>query len=63
LPEVLGEAALLVDPYDEQALADALTAAADDRGELRGRGLQRAAHFSWQRAAEQTWRVYAKVTR
>jgi glycosyltransferase involved in cell wall biosynthesis len=58
LPEVLGDAALLVDPYDEEALAGALEAAVADRGELRRRGLQRAAHFTWERAAEQTWQVY-----
>jgi glycosyltransferase involved in cell wall biosynthesis len=58
LPEVLGDAALLVDPLDEDALTDALRAAADDQGTLRRRGLERAAHFTWQRAAAETWRVY-----
>jgi len=58
LPEVLGDAALLVDPYDEDALAEALQAAAEDRGELRRRGLERAARYTWQRAANQTWAVY-----
>ena len=64
LPEVLGDAALLVDPYDEDVLAEALQAAIEDRGhELRQRGLRRAAQFSWDRAAEQTWSVYADVAR
>jgi glycosyltransferase involved in cell wall biosynthesis len=58
LPEVLGDAALLVDPYDEGALAEALRAAVDDRGTLRRRGIERAARYSWQRAAAETWRVY-----
>jgi glycosyltransferase involved in cell wall biosynthesis len=58
LPEVLGDAALLVDPYDVDELADALKAAARDTGNLRRRGLARAAQFSWRRAAEQTWQVY-----
>jgi len=58
LPEVLGDAALLVDPYDEDALAAALQAAAEDRGELRRRGLVRAARYSWRRAAAETWAVY-----
>jgi glycosyltransferase involved in cell wall biosynthesis len=61
LPEVLGDAALLVDPYREDALAEALAAAAADGGELRRRGLQRAAAFSWQAAAEGTWQVYREV--
>jgi glycosyltransferase involved in cell wall biosynthesis len=59
LPEVLGDAALLVDPYDENALAEALQAAAEDQGVLRRRGLVRAARYRWDVAAEQTWEVYA----
>jgi glycosyltransferase involved in cell wall biosynthesis len=59
LPEVLGDAALLVDPLDEQALTEALRAAADDQGALRRRGLEQAARYTWQRAAAETWRVYA----
>jgi glycosyltransferase involved in cell wall biosynthesis len=58
LPEVLGDAALLVDPYDEDALAQAISAAAGDQGTLRRRGLERAARYSWSRAAAETWRVY-----
>ncbi len=58
LPEVLADAALLVDPYDETALAEAIEAAAHDSGTLRRRGLARAARFSWQRAAAETWQVY-----
>jgi glycosyltransferase involved in cell wall biosynthesis len=59
LPEVLGDAALLVDPYDEVALAEALQAAAEDQGTLRRRGLERAARYRWDVAAQQTWDVYA----
>jgi glycosyltransferase involved in cell wall biosynthesis len=61
LPEVLGDAALLVDAYDESALAEALQAAAEDHGELRRRGLARAAHYSWKKAADQSWQVYSKA--
>jgi glycosyltransferase involved in cell wall biosynthesis len=64
LPEVVDGAALLVDPYvvDEivRAIADLLL-----DSELRARmerlGLQRAAHFSWQKAARQTMEVYQEV--
>src|SRR5207237_2808858 len=56
LPELLGDAALLVDPCDEEALAEAIRAAAQDTGDLRRRGLARAAGFAWQRAAAGTWR-------
>jgi glycosyltransferase involved in cell wall biosynthesis len=62
LPEVLGDAALLVDPYDEDALAEALQAAAEDHGDLRQRGLLRAARYTWQRAATETWAVYEAST-
>jgi glycosyltransferase involved in cell wall biosynthesis len=63
LPEVLGDAALLVDSCDEEALAEAIRAAAQDTGDLRRRGLARAARFTWQRAAEETWRVYEEAAR
>ena len=53
LPEVLGDAALLVDPADDDALADALARVLDD-GALRARliadGHTQAGSFSWARA-------------
>jgi glycosyltransferase involved in cell wall biosynthesis len=63
LPEVLGDAALLVDPYDETALAEALEAAASDSGTLRKRGLLRAARYTWEAAAAETWQVYEAAAR
>lgn len=60
LPEVAGEAALLVDPYDEQALAEGLNRLASDAGlceDLRQRGIARAKQFTWARTAAQTWAV------
>jgi glycosyltransferase involved in cell wall biosynthesis len=63
LPEVLGDAALLVDPYDEDALAEALQAAAADQGDLRRRGLARSARYSWKQAADETWQVYEAALR
>jgi glycosyltransferase involved in cell wall biosynthesis len=63
LPEVLGDAALLVDPLDTNALAEALEAAAQDAGELRRRGLEQAARFDWRITAEQTWQVYQASAR
>jgi glycosyltransferase involved in cell wall biosynthesis len=57
LPETCGGAALLVDPNDADALADALVIAATDekvRRYLIGHGLARAAGFSWNRSAELT---------
>lgn len=53
LPEVLGDAAILFDPDDTPSLLDALQAVNDGRlrQELRRRGLERAALFSWDSAA------------
>ena len=62
LPEVLGDAALLVDACDEEALARALEVALSDDGTLRERGLERASRFRWEDAAARTWRVYEEVS-
>jgi glycosyltransferase involved in cell wall biosynthesis len=62
LPEVVGDAGLLVEPTDVGALADALRRVLDDaplRAELRRRGLQRAAQFTWDRVARSTLASYA----
>jgi glycosyltransferase involved in cell wall biosynthesis len=64
VPEVCGDAALLVDPTDEVALAAALAAMLsneDLRRDLARRGLERAGNFSWERSAERTLAVYAKA--
>ncbi|MBC8162183.1 MAG: glycosyltransferase family 4 protein [Roseiflexaceae bacterium] len=60
LPEVAGNAALLVDPRDVGAIAAAIGRLAGDatlRAELRQRGVARAADFSWDSCAQQTLRV------
>ncbi len=57
LPEVAGDAALLVDPCDTDAIAAALRRLAADaplRASLRARGLERAAGFTWERTARET---------
>jgi glycosyltransferase involved in cell wall biosynthesis len=64
LPEVAGDAALMVDPEDDGALAAAvgrLLAEPDLRSQLRQRGEQQAAGFRWQECAAQTVQVYAAV--
>ncbi len=64
LPEVAGDAALLVDPDDVPALSDAMERVVSDpdlQGALRAAGLQRAASFSWQRTATETARLYRDV--
>lgn len=63
-PEVVGDAALLVDPDDHDAVVDALAtliAGGDEVEARRRRGLARAAAFTWERAAERTLAVYHSV--
>jgi glycosyltransferase involved in cell wall biosynthesis len=66
LPEVVGDAGLLVDPRDTDALGDAMIRLLGDSGlraELRERGLERAAQFSWESSARRTLDVYEQVNR
>ena len=60
LPEVVGDAAVQVDPFDIEAIADGLHRLIEDsslRAVLREKGLERAGQFNWSKTAEQTWRV------
>ena len=64
LPEVVGNAAIMVDPYDVEGLAEAMhrvLADADLREELREKGLARARQFTWERTARETVAVYREV--
>lgn len=65
LPEVVGDAAVPVDPDDTLELAEALYrvfTGEDLREDLRARGLKQAARFSWQRTAEEVLSVLEEVT-
>jgi len=64
LPEVVGDAALLVDPDDAAAVAAALREALEPAraDELRARGFARAAQFTWERCAEATVAAYRRAT-
>lgn len=64
LPEVVGEAGILLDPRDIGGLAQALQRVLSDaalRGEMRARGLKQAAQFTWERAARETLSVYERL--
>ena len=57
LPEVIGEAGLLFDPMDVPALTACLVRLLTDealRRRLRAAGIERAAGFTWERAARAT---------
>ena len=61
LPEVAGDAALLVDPEDTDALAASLQRLAQDQDlglELVRKGEVRVRKFRWDKAVQQTWTVY-----
>lgn len=64
LPEVIGDAGLLVDPHDVGAIAAALTRLVDDPAlylNLKQRSLERAAHFSWEQTARLTLAAYHEL--
>jgi glycosyltransferase involved in cell wall biosynthesis len=63
LPEVAGDAALLVDPESIDDIAGAIEALQNkDLGDsLRLKGLERSSQFRWENAAEKTWRVLESV--
>jgi glycosyltransferase involved in cell wall biosynthesis len=65
LPEVAGDAALLVDPTDRAAIAAGLVRLAGDsalRRRLVEAGRRRAAAFTWRATAAATWSTYREVT-
>ncbi|MDE3088147.1 MAG: glycosyltransferase family 4 protein [Chloroflexota bacterium] len=66
LPEVVGDAALLVNPRDVGEIAAAVERVLTDaalRAELGAKSIARAAQFTWERAARATLEVYRTVAR
>jgi glycosyltransferase involved in cell wall biosynthesis len=64
LPEVAGDAALLVDPADTDGIGDALLRLAMEeelRRDLIRRGMDRARQFTWEAAIEKTWDLYREL--
>ena len=64
LPETAGDAALLVDPLDVEAIAEAMRRVVSDsqlRDSLRSKGRARARQFTWRRAARETLAVYREL--
>lgn len=58
LPEVVGEAGVLIDPKSVQSLATGIIQAINRRGELRDAGIQQASKFTWERTAKETYNTY-----
>ena len=64
LPEVAGDAALLVDPYDPVAIAGAIHDVLTNdslRRQLRQKGQQRASQFSWETSARRIRDIYWQI--
>ena len=64
IPEVLGDAGILLDPHDVPAWTGAIvTVVSDDRrrGLMQAAGRARAVHFTWDRTARATLAVYQRV--
>jgi len=66
LPEVAGDAAVLVNPYSVEAIAEAIVRVLTDpdlQRSLKEKGLKRAALFSWDRVAGETLKVYQSLVK
>jgi glycosyltransferase involved in cell wall biosynthesis len=66
LPEVVGDAGILIDPFDISAIAAAIERLIDDsdfRHQLAVKGLARARMFDWHETARQTLDIYKQVVR
>jgi glycosyltransferase involved in cell wall biosynthesis len=64
LPEIVGDAAMLVDPTDEDGMAVAIWRVLSDESlqrQMRERGLRRARRFSWKKAALETLNIYHRL--
>ncbi|QHC59469.1 glycosyltransferase family 1 protein [Rathayibacter sp. VKM Ac-2760] len=61
LPEICGDAAVLVDPLDPRSIADGILEAIDRSAELGPKGVERAARFSWERCRAEHLAVFRAV--
>lgn len=64
LPEVAGDAALLIDPHDVDSLAEVMQQMLRDedlRAHLREKGLKQVQKFSWEVAARRTLELYVDI--
>jgi glycosyltransferase involved in cell wall biosynthesis len=64
LPEVVGDAAVLVDPYSPEAIAEGILSVLNDselRASLKRRGLARAREYSWNRSVRRVREIYGEV--
>jgi glycosyltransferase involved in cell wall biosynthesis len=63
-PEIIADGGLMIDPFDERAMLEAILQVLSDsnlRADLRKKGIKRASLFDWKETARQTLSVYEKV--
>ena len=64
LPEVVGNAGIMVDPHDANSLAEKMHEVLTDenlRKEMIKKGLKQAEKFSWEKCARETLKVYEEL--
>jgi len=64
IPEVVGDAGILVDPLSISEMSQAILKLLNDnslRSSFREKGIQRAKQFTWERAARETLRIYQEI--
>jgi glycosyltransferase involved in cell wall biosynthesis len=64
MPEVVGKAGIIIDPYDTESLADAMITLYlnnEIRSQCQRRCLERSARFTWERAALETLNAYKSI--
>ena len=62
MPEVAGDAAVLVDPYDLNSIVEGIKEAIKNKKELIRKGFERAKEFSWEKTARETLKVYMEFS-
>ena len=65
LPEVVGDAGIMIDPYDVDGFANAMFEVLTNDGlrdDMSEKGLERANMFSWEKTAKETLKVYEEVS-
>lgn len=64
LPEVVGDAGIMVDPHDISQIAHAIESLCEDKQKYtwyKNKGLERVKQFSWQRCAKETLEIYSRA--
>lgn len=64
LPEVVGDAGIMIDPVDVDSLTESMHKIITDndlKKELSKKSLERAKLFNWKKTAKETWKVYEDV--